>query len=45
MCSGPGTYTGSGTGNAGQQADQVSLYNPQICCPRFLTSPNGHGKS
>ena len=22
MCSGPSTYTGSGTGNAGQRADQ-----------------------
>ena len=25
-------------------ADQVSLYNHQICRPRCLTSPEGHGK-
>ena len=24
-------------------ADQVSLYNHQICSPRLLTSPEGHG--
>ena len=24
-------------------ADQVSLYNHQICHPRLLTSPEGHG--
>ena len=26
-------------------ADQVSLYNHQICRPRFLTSPEGHGET
>ena len=49
----PGTCTGSGTGKAGQRpqhiihvglADQVSLYNHQICHIQCLTSPEVHGK-